>query len=137
MNISASVYKRCRKQIELVKALFAGGTDFAFEVLNASRLGAEVLETHSAAHKIEMGYLGFQVEGRRRKAVYKAGVYYDSVQIGLLREEWENTERVIALKGDNLCCNDNFDHAKAQRCINRFNSNYSNVLSSESNGCLN
>ena len=82
------------------------------------RVGAEVLETHSAAQYLEMGYLSFKVEGRRRRAVYKAGKYYDSIQLGILREEWESQDRVKKY-GD--CCNNNFDHFKAQECIKNFN----------------
>ena len=65
--------------------------------------------------------MGFVIEGRRRKAVYKAGRYYDSIQLGLLREEWENHSRVQAYGN---CCNDNFDHDQAEKFIARFNQVY-------------
>jgi len=116
LNISGSIYKDFRR-MDLVKASFSCGLDFAFEVLNMQRVGAEVLETHSAAQHLEIGHLGFKVEGRRRRAVYKAGKYYDSIMMGILREEWEDQDRVKKYKG---CCNANFDHEKAQDCINRF-----------------
>jgi RimJ/RimL family protein N-acetyltransferase len=135
MNISASIFKEHRKDIGLVKAFFGGGVDFAFEVLNMTRVGAEVLETHSAAQRIELGYLGFRVEGRRRKAVYKAGRYYDSIQLGLLKEEWIETKRVQELLGDSMCCNENFSHAKAELCLQRFKKLYK-PLSLGSNGGL-
>lgn len=117
LNISGSIYKEHRK-MDLVKAAFSCGLDFAFEVLNMQRVGAEVLETHTAAQHLEIGHLGFTVEGRRRRAVYKCGRYYDSIMMGMLREEWEAHERVKKYEG---CCNANFDHDKAQRCIARLN----------------
>jgi len=117
LNISGSIYKEFRK-MNAVKCSFSCGLDFAFEVLNMQRVGAEVLETHSAAQHLEIGHLGLKVEGRRRKSVYKSGKYYDSIMLGILREEWEDHDRVKKHKG---CCNVNFDHEKAQSCINRFN----------------
>lgn len=117
LNISGSIYKEHRK-MDLVKAAFSCGLDFAFEVLNMQRVGAEVLATHTAAQHLEIGHLGFTVEGRRRRAVYKAGQYYDSIIMGMLREEWESHDRVKKYEG---CCNANFDHDKAQRCVARLN----------------
>lgn len=119
LNLSGSIFKEQRKS-NLVKPAFACGLDFCFEILNMERVGAEVLETHLAAQKLEVDYLGFKVEGRRRKAVYKSGVYYDSIVLGILKEEWENTLRVkTMLETNTLSCNKNFDHNKAQRLISR------------------
>ena len=123
LNISGSIFKNYRKEWnEVVMPAFSAGLDFAFEVLNMHRVGAEVLETHAAAQKLELDHLGFVIEGRRRKAVYKAGKYYDSVQLGLLREEWEQHPRVQGYQHG--CCNDNFDHVQAEKFIDRFNQVY-------------
>lgn len=123
LNISGSIYKEYRKEMDsLVKPAFSAGLDFAFEILNMQRVGAEVIETHAAAQKLELDHLGFVIEGRRRKAVYKAGRYYDSIQLGLLREEWEQHPRVQAYEGG--CCTDNFDHDQAEKFAERFNQVY-------------
>ena len=122
LNISGSIYQPFRKEwTKVVKPAFSAGLDFAFEILNMHRVGAEVLETHAAAQKLELGHLGFTIEGRRRKAVYKSGQYYDSIQLGLLREEWEQHPRVVEYQG---CCNNNFDHDQAKKFIARFNQVY-------------
>jgi RimJ/RimL family protein N-acetyltransferase len=84
--------------------------DFAFEYFNLHRLEAEVLELNVVAQVYEIDYLGFKIEGRRRQAVYKLGSYYDSLVIGMLREEWGRDE-------DQL--NQNLNKAAAQRWINR------------------
>lgn len=118
LNISGSIFKEQRNMDRVVKPSAAAGLDFAFEVLNMHRVQAEVLETHVAAQQLEIGYLGFKVEGRRRRAVYKAGKYYDSIMLGLLREEWEQSERVGRYKGG---CNLNFDHDKAIQYIKKAN----------------
>lgn len=118
LNLSGSIFKEFRDFETVVKPAFSAGLDFAFEVLNMQRVQAEVLETHSAAQYLEIGHLGFKVEGRRRRAVYKSCKYYDSIMLGVLREEWQESDRVKAY-GD--CCNQNFDHEKAQKCIERFN----------------
>ena len=130
LNISGSIFKHHRKDwTGTVKPSFSAGLDFAFEILNMHRVGAEVLETHAAAQKLELGHLGFVIEGRRRKAVYKAGRYYDSIQLGILREEWEKHERVLAHEG---CCNENFDHDLADKAITRFNQVYREALDDQS-----
>lgn len=115
LNASGSILKNYRDPDASYRC-FACGLDFAFEILNMQRVGAEVLETHGAAQHLEIGYLGFKVEGRRRRAVYKSGRYYDSIQLGLLREEWESQNRVKNYEGS---CNQNFDHTIAQNCIEK------------------
>ena len=116
LNISGSIYKNRRKD-GVVKAAFAAGLDFAFEILNMQRVGAEVLECNAAAQKLEIGYLGFRVEGARRRAVYKSGRYYNSVILGILREEWEAQDRIKAYGGS---CNKTFDHDFAEKSASRF-----------------
>jgi RimJ/RimL family protein N-acetyltransferase len=116
LKISGSIYREYRSNIRN-KAAFAGGLDFAFEVLNMQRVEAEVIQYHVAAQKLEIDYLGFKVEGIKRKAVYKSGVYYDSIILGLLREEWEKQGRVLAYGGS---CNCNIDHAQVAKLIHRF-----------------
>jgi RimJ/RimL family protein N-acetyltransferase len=115
LDISGSILKKHRKP-EIVKPAFAAGLDFAFEILNATRVNAEVLSCNAPAQKLEIGYLGFEIEGRKRKAVYKSGRYYDSLILGLLREDWEKQERV---KNYNGSCNLNFDHDKAEELSQR------------------
>ncbi|MFJ7747381.1 GNAT family N-acetyltransferase [Peribacillus sp. NPDC097295] len=33
--------------------------------------------------------VGMQLEGRMRKCIFHKGIYYDSIRMGMLREEWE------------------------------------------------
>jgi RimJ/RimL family protein N-acetyltransferase len=106
LKLSGSIYKEHRAS-DIVKPAFAAGLDFAFEVLNMERVEAEVLVYNAPARHLEIDYLGFVVEGRRRKAVYKCGEYYDSLVLGMLREEWKNSDRVKAYEGS---CNKNFNH---------------------------
>jgi RimJ/RimL family protein N-acetyltransferase len=37
--------------------------------------------------------LGMQLEGRMRKCRYYEGTYYDSIRMGVLREEWEELQK--------------------------------------------
>jgi RimJ/RimL family protein N-acetyltransferase len=116
LDLSGSIFKDHRKP-DIIKPSFACVLDFCFEILNMHRVSAEVIETHLTAQKLEIGYLGFNVEGRRRKSVYKSGKYYDSILLGILRDEWENSDRVKKfLESDTGCCNDVFDHVQAERC---------------------
>lgn len=115
MHVSGSIFKAHRTPA-IAMAGFAAGLDFALEILNMFRVSAEVLECNAVAQRIHIHYLGFKVEGRRRKAVYKSGKYYDSIVLGLLREEWEQQDRI---KGYGGSCNTNFDHNFATRLANR------------------
>lgn len=117
LNISGSILEN-KRNMNVTKPAFAAGLDFAFEILNMQRVGAEVLESNAAAQMLEINFLGFAIEGRRRRAVYKSGRYYDSVMLGLLREEWEGCDRVQSYGG---CCNTNFDSALAEKAIQRLN----------------
>jgi len=125
LNISGSILKSKRGDYELVKAAFSCGLDFGFEMLNMRRIGAEVLEYHAAAYKLEVGHLGFKVEGRRRKAVYKCGEYYDSICLGLLRDEWNQQDRVKSYGEDG--CNMNFNSVRAVSLSNRLNQDLEKV----------
>lgn len=117
LHISGSILKECRDYDRLVKPAFAAGLDFAFEILNMHRLNAEVLESNIVAQRLEIDYLGFQVEGRKRQAVYKAGRYYDSLILGILRDEWIRSPRVLTYGSS---CNKNFDHDKIAKLMKRY-----------------
>jgi RimJ/RimL family protein N-acetyltransferase len=114
LQISGSILKDHRSS--WAYGGFCSGLDFAFEMLNMRRVEAEVLEYHIAAQKIEIDILGFAIEGRKRKAVYKCGQYYDSLILGLLREEWQESSRV---KNHGDTCNKNFSHLFFQKLIKR------------------
>ena len=119
LDISGSVLKGFRGQISYLS--FQAGVDFAFEMLNMNRLSAEVLETNIASLYIQKT-IGFVVEGRKRRSVYKCGKYYDSIITGILREDWEIHTRVKSYSG---ICNLNFDMQIAQKSIKRNeNSNF-------------
>ncbi|MGE0569394.1 MAG: GNAT family N-acetyltransferase [Bacteroidia bacterium] len=105
MRVSGSIAKSNRNS-EIIPAAFACGVDFAFEMFNVNRIEAEVLEYHTSAQKLELDYIGFKVEGIRRNSVFKCGNYYDSLMLGLLREEWKVQDRIKGYKG---CCNFDFD----------------------------
>ncbi len=117
MSVSGSMFKASRTA-PLISASYAAGLDFVFEILNMFRVNAEVLECNVVAQRIHIQHLGFKVEGCRRKAVYKSGRYYDSILLGLLREEWEQQDRVKSYGGS---CNTNFDHDFVAKMMRRFN----------------
>lgn len=80
------------------KPVLEAGIDFGFEVLNMNRIDTEVLENNLASLKTAI-WVGFQKEGVKRKCVHKCGTYLDSVFLGILRDEWVNLDRVIAMNG--------------------------------------
>lgn len=110
-NISGAVGKS-RRSTEMSRKAFEAGLDFAFEMLNLRRLGAEVTEYNYPAQQIEIQHLGFTIEGIRRSSVFKAGKYYNSIMLGMFHCEWMQTSRVFNM---NWNCNKNFDHDLAHR----------------------
>jgi RimJ/RimL family protein N-acetyltransferase len=59
----------------------------AFATLNLNRVFLHVYEYNErGAHVYKK--LGFQVEGRLRQDVWQAGRYWDTMVMGLLRDEW-------------------------------------------------
>lgn len=114
-KLSGSIYKMFRKD-ELIKSVSESVIDYCFEMLNLHRLDCEVLETNYGAQKYWINHLKFVVEGRRRKAVYKCGKYYDSIVLGMLRDDWQKHDRVLICNGS---CNQSFDHELASKLIHR------------------
>lgn len=61
--------------------------DYIFRVYNTSGVGAEVYDFNTASRGL-LNSLDFTEEGRIRKDRFIDGEYRDSIQYGLLREEW-------------------------------------------------
>lgn len=67
--------------------------DHVFRTIDTPSLGAGVYDFNDASRGL-LESLGFTEEGRMRKTRYIDGEYRDSVQYGILREEWrERRER--------------------------------------------
>ncbi len=62
--------------------------EYAFDTLNLHRVQSEVIayNERSARHLLRNG---FQLEGRRRQAIFRHGRYHDMLDFGVLREDWE------------------------------------------------
>jgi RimJ/RimL family protein N-acetyltransferase len=69
---------------------------FAFRELNLYRLSAVVGEDNPAALRFFVRY-GFVEEVRRRKALLRDGQTWDSIHLGILRDEW-----LVKTEGANL-----------------------------------
>jgi len=61
---------------------------FAFEQMDLRRISLEVMEFNIRAIR-SYGRVGFVAEGRLRQDTYLEGHYYDTVVMGLLREDFE------------------------------------------------
>jgi RimJ/RimL family protein N-acetyltransferase len=73
---------------------------YAFQELNLYRLTVQTMEYNEAAQRLLEGH-GFQLEVRRRKAIYSAGRYWDGLTFGILAEEWLCRHPVRAETTDN------------------------------------
>ena len=61
---------------------------FSFHDINLRKLNAEAIEYNIASVKHNQN-IGFQIEGEKKKQVFVRGQYWDLVQLGLFREDWE------------------------------------------------
>jgi RimJ/RimL family protein N-acetyltransferase len=60
---------------------------YGFEQLNLQRIQSSAYAFNERSLKLHKK-VGFKEEGRRRKATYKNGQYWDVIEFGFLREEW-------------------------------------------------
>lgn len=67
--------------------------NYAFGELNLHRVGLDVIEYNEPAMKLYRK-MGFQVEGRRRQAVYRQGQRFDLIDMGILEPEWAKGPRI-------------------------------------------
>jgi UDP-4-amino-4,6-dideoxy-N-acetyl-beta-L-altrosamine N-acetyltransferase len=63
----------------------------AFQTLNLNRLWLHVYEFNARAIRV-YEKLGFQVEGRLRQDTFREGRYWDTLVMGVLREELESVD---------------------------------------------
>ena len=61
---------------------------YAFMELNMNRVGLEVFSYNPRAIR-SYEKCGFREEGRVREAIFRDGVYFDKILMGILRREWE------------------------------------------------
>ncbi len=59
----------------------------AFQVLNLNRVFLHVYEFNDRGRHV-YEKLGFRVEGRLRQDIFHAGRYWDTIVMGILRDEW-------------------------------------------------
>jgi len=62
--------------------------DYGFQQLNLDRISSAALAFNERSVRLHKK-LGFREEGRLRQAMFKNGQYYDRLEFGILREEWE------------------------------------------------
>lgn len=67
----------------------------AFADLNLERVYLEVLDTNDRARRL-YEKVGFQVEGLKRHAVFKSGVYQDMLLMSILRTEFLARSETVA-----------------------------------------
>jgi ribosomal-protein-alanine N-acetyltransferase len=64
---------------------------YAFQTLNLNRLWLHVYEYNARAIRV-YEKLGFRVEGRLRQDTFREGRYWDTLVMGVLREELESVD---------------------------------------------
>lgn len=62
---------------------------YAFEELQLNRLNGSILEYNEMSKKLYLDKCGWEIEGVRRKAIFKRNAYHDELIVGILKEEYE------------------------------------------------
>jgi RimJ/RimL family protein N-acetyltransferase len=66
--------------------------EYGFNTLNLQRIELETYEFNERAFKSYIK-VGFIEEGRRRKAIFANGKYWDSITMSLLADEWNKKKK--------------------------------------------
>lgn len=61
---------------------------YAFEELQLNRLDGSIIEYNEPSRRLYCDKCGWQIEGVKRKAVFKSNDYHDELIVGILREEY-------------------------------------------------
>lgn len=61
--------------------------DYAFNTLNLRKILSNVIAFNTRSLQYSK-HCGYQVEGCRRKQLFKRGEYWDLIELGVFREEW-------------------------------------------------
>ena len=64
---------------------------YAFETLNLNRVSLHVFENNPRGVRA-YEKAGFRIEGRLRQDCFREGRYWDTIVMGILREEWRRVE---------------------------------------------
>lgn len=62
--------------------------NYCFNTLNLHKICSAVIEYNERSLRYSL-HCGYQVEGRRRRHLFRNGRYWDMIELGLFREEWE------------------------------------------------
>lgn len=73
--------------------------NYAFNTLNLRKICSSVLEFNERSLNYNLR-CGYQIEGRRRRQVFKNGRYWDEILLGLFKEEWEPLWKAYRETGD-------------------------------------
>uniref|UniRef100_A0A7V4NG82 N-acetyltransferase n=1 Tax=Fervidobacterium pennivorans TaxID=93466 RepID=A0A7V4NG82_FERPE len=73
------------------KLMLRKALEFAFKELNLHRITAEVYEYNERSLRL-LESLGFKKEGILREAKYHDGRYWDIIVMGLMKEDWKDSE---------------------------------------------
>jgi RimJ/RimL family protein N-acetyltransferase len=61
---------------------------YAFEELGLERLDGEIVEFNEPSRRLYVDRCGWTAEGRRRRSVFRNNQWYDSLIVGILRDEY-------------------------------------------------
>lgn len=89
MGIGEPEYRRKGFGSEALQMLLR----YAFEELNLYRITGHTMEYNAAAQNFLTKH-GFELEVRRREAIYREGRYWDGLTYGILAQEWQARQNV-------------------------------------------
>ncbi len=61
--------------------------DYLFNTLNLHKVCSDVIAFNKRSLRYSL-HCGYRIEGVRRKHIYKAGKYFDKIELGVFKEDW-------------------------------------------------
>ncbi len=81
-----------KRSLKLALALEWNVYDYVFDTLGLNKLVGEVFAFNKGVIRMHQ-MCGSRIEGERKKHIFKNGEYYDIVETGICKEEWEEIRR--------------------------------------------
>lgn len=78
---------KAKRSFETITRIYATQHDFLFGTLGLNKIEIQVFKENDGVVKLNK-LCGFTEEGILRQHICKHGVYYDVVNLGMLKEEW-------------------------------------------------
>lgn len=88
---------KAKRSFDTITRIYGTQHDFVFDTLGLNKIEIQVFAENDGVVKLNK-LCGFTEEGVLRKHICKHGIYYDVVNLGILKEEWYEKRKKLNCK---------------------------------------